>query len=183
MTNLYGRRQLTNLARLAFVSMLGCSVMLACSDDEKSTTTTGTDAGKPDTGTGADTSTAAPDVAVRATTTYAGALKGPVLVTLFPTPNPTAGPPAGTGSNETPTWPGSNMVDVKNVTPGKYFAFAYIMTGGEHRQGPSADDPKAGPVDVTVTATATATVTLQLTDPPPPDAGDGGDAGDAADGG
>ena len=186
MTKLHLRRQLTNIARLAVVAMLGCSVMLACSDDDtKPAATTGTDAGKPDTGTGADTSTPAPDVAVRATVTYSGALKGPVLVTLFPTPVP-AGPPAGTGSNETPTLPGSNTVDLKNVPPGKYSAFAYIMTGAEHRQGPSTEDPKGGPVDVTVTATATATVTIPLTDPPASDGGDEGgdasDAGDAADG-
>ena len=57
----------------------------------------------------------------------------------------TAGPPAGTGSNETPTWPGSNMVDVKNVTPGNYKVRA-------RKEGYA---PKEAPVSASSNAPAT----------------------------
>lgn len=168
------------VAVLAMSATLACSVLFACSSDTPSTATSTPDAGKVETGTGADTSPPASDVAIRATATYSGALKGPVLVSIFPTPNPTAGPPSGTGSNEKPTLPGTNTVDVKNVSPGSYFAFAYVMVGAEHRMGPTATDPTTiAPVPVTVTAGTTATITLELFDPPPPDAG----IADAADGG
>lgn len=113
---------------------------------------------------------------------YNGALKGPVLATLFPTPNPTAGPPSGAGSNENPTLPGTNAVEIKNVTPGMLYAFAYLMVGAEHRQGPAPTDAVSrAPVPVTVTAGTTATVEIELFDPEPADGG--ADASDAADDG
>ena len=170
----------TTAAWVAFSATLACSVLFACSSDSPVVTGSNTDAGKTsETGTGADTSTPASDVAVRVTAKYAGSQKGPVLVSIFPTPNPTAGPPSGTGSNEKPTLPGSNTVDVKNVSPGNYFAFAYVMVGSEHRMGPTTTDPGTmAPVPLTVTAGMTTAVSLELFDPPPPDAGS-----DDADGG
>jgi hypothetical protein len=171
----------TTAAWVAFSATLACSVLFACSSDSPVVTGSNTDAGKTsETGTGADTSTPASDVAVRVTAKYAGTQKGPVLVSIFSTPNPTAGPPSGTGSNEKPTLPGSNTVDVKNVSPGNYFAFAYVMVGAEHRMGPTTTDPATmAPVPITVTAGATTAVSLELFDPPPPAAGGGA----AADGG
>jgi hypothetical protein len=160
------------MAWVAVSATLACSVLFACSSDSPVVTGSTADAGKSETGTGADTSTPASDVAVRVTATYAGSQKGPVLVSIFPTPNPTAGPPSGTGSNEKPTLPGSNVVEVKNVSPGSYFAFAYVMVGAEHRMGPTTTDPATmAPVPLTVTAGMTTAVSLELFDPPPPDAG------------
>ncbi|MDB4945947.1 MAG: hypothetical protein JWP97_5481 [Labilithrix sp.] len=170
----------TTVAWLAVSGMVACSLLVACSDDDSPGSASTIDAGNKDTGAGADTSPPASDVAIRVTAKYAGTQQGPVLVSIFPTPDPSAGAPSGTGSNENPTWPGTNTVDVKNVSPGSYYAFAYVMVGASHRMGPTSTDPaNLGPVPITVTAGATTAVTLELFDPPAGDAGADADAADA----
>lgn len=154
---------------LAVAMVAGATAMAGCSDD--ATTPAATDASTAnDVTTATDTSTPATDVSIKASVTYNGPLKGPVLISVFPTPTP-MGAPAGTGSNEKPTWPGTNSVDVKNVKAGKYFVFAYIMVGPDHRMGPIDGDPAGPPVEVTVVDGQTSSVNLMVFDPAPPDAG------------
>lgn len=165
------------IGALALVTATCSALVVACSDDATTTTDAGTTA--TDAATSTDTSTPAPEVAARVQVTYNGPSKGPLISTLFSTPMP-SGNPAGVGSNEKPTWPGTNAVEMKNVLPGKYYAFAYIMVGPEHRMGPIDGDPNGPPVEVTVTAGQTATVNLTLFDAPPPDGGTDAPSGDAS---
>lgn len=181
---------------LGRVSMVASALVIlagvaatACGDDDD-------DGATPDSGTttpegGSDASTTTGEVTGQAT--YNGAKKGPLIVGLFkqaPAPG-VMQMPSAIGSNETPTWPGTNAFSVKNVPPGTYFVGAYIMVGPEHRmQGAQASDPiTAPPVQVTVTAGASATTTVNLIDRPTGDGGteggtdDGGDAGDGGDSG
>lgn len=153
---------------LAVAMVAGSIAMVGCSDDETTTTTDASTA--KDVSTTTDTSPPATDVAIKASVTYNGSLKGPVLISVFPTSTP-MGNPSGTGSNEKPTWPGTNSVDVKNVKAGKYFVFAYIMVGPDHRMGPIDGDPSGPPVEVTVVDGQTSAVNLMVFDPAPPDGG------------
>ena len=154
---------------LAVAMVAGTIAMVGCSDD--ATTPSATDASTAsDVTTATDTSTPATDVAIKASVTYNGPLKGPVLISVFPSATP-MGNPSGTGSNEKPTWPGTNSVDVKNVKAGKYFVFAYIMVGPDHRMGPIDGDPSGPPVEVTVVDGQTSPVNVMVFDPAPPDGG------------
>lgn len=174
---------------LFLVSTVGvaCSaVLLACGDDDSGTTTK-TDAGH-DTGTTTDAPSETTGT-IAGNATYSGAKTGPLIVVVFkdqPQPGkPPSSPPVGLGSNESPTWPGTNPYSVKNVAPGSYFVAGYIMVGPEHRMGAQPGDPVAIPATpVTVTAGQTATADITLRDLPQGDGGaDGGDAGDASDDG
>lgn len=159
--------------------------LFACGDDDDTTPTNVTptpEAGtSTDTGTGTDAATAAVSISVNVT--YNGAQKGPLLASAWPNPQPGVGTPGGNGSNETPTWPGSNTVQLKNVKPGSYYIFSYVMVGAEHRTGPIATDPTGAPVQVTVEEGKTATATITLFDPLPDGGAEAGDGGDGGDGG
>ena len=169
------------LTAMLSVSLAGALAATGCSDDN-STTTTAVDAGHTDAAHAADTGAAATDGTFEVNLTYTGTKKGPAICTAwtvdhFPGPTDT---PVGLGSNETPTWPGTNKVTITQVPPGKVYALCYIMVGAEHRMGPTAGDPSQpmmAPGTPELVAGGTSVATATLLDPQP--AGDGGaDGGD-----
>lgn len=143
-------------------------LLVACSDDDKTSTPAKADSGAAD--SAPDTSSPASDIAISLAVTYNGTQKGPILASAWATPMPGPGTPAGSGANDTPTLPGTNTVRLKNVKPGHYFVFAYVMVGPDHRTGPVAGDPVGPPTEVDVVDGKTSSVAAMLFDPMP-DAG------------
>lgn len=179
------------LKRLPFVALIFASaagLVTASGCDDDATPATANPA-TPEAGAG-DTAKADTAVATSGTVevvlTYTGTKSGPAICTLWPFdrfPGP-GDMPVGLGTNETPTWPGTNKVVMKDIAPGHVAALCYMMIGAEHRMGPAGDDPvmiAMAPATPDVVAGGTSTSTAMLLDPPPP-MGDAGDAGDAADG-
>jgi hypothetical protein len=159
----------------------GIAAAVGCSDSTSSSTTT-PDAGRADVGTG---DSAATGGTMQIVITYTGTQKGPAICTAWPKGDFPADTdfPIGTGSNEKPTWPGTNSVTISDLKPGKAWGLCYIMVGLDHRMGPAGTDPVQDmliPAIPDIAAGQTSTVTVTLNDPPPADMDAGSEAGDAS---
>ena len=162
--------------------MVAGAVTTGCDDDD--TKAASPDGATPPIEAGGDARSAVTGE-VSGQATYAGAKSGPLIIGLFkeaPAPGKVQTPVA-VGSNESPTWPGTNAFTIKGAPEGTFFVGGYIMVGPEHRmQGAQRSDPiTAPPVQVTVKAGSSATANVTIIDRPT--VGDGGADADAADAG
>jgi hypothetical protein len=174
---------------LATIGVLASAFAFACGDDDSSATSSrdagpGADVAAQDSSNAETGSTN--DVSIILTGTYDQSAVGPngagapIIASVWVTGPVPGATPVGVGVNENPTWPGTNTVQIKNVPPGHYNLYSYLMTGPtDHRTGKLPKDPggKPQPIDVVAGQTVNASVTFAIV---PVDAG--ADAADAADG-
>lgn len=155
---------------------VAAALVVACSDDEKSTTGTPdgggdatADTSLPDTSTPADasTDTSKPDASfpgVTVTVTYTGTKMGGLTIAAFTGSTlPPIPPPAALATVPAPvTFPASRKL---KLAPGSYIITAYLDVGGNNTSGPGPEDPRQVEAKIVTFAGADVATDLVLGDP------------------